>query len=125
MGRILQLHHPPPLPPPVNFFAMDTPLRDFTVLLREIHAAALAAVEPGRVLTTALDKDALPDRPPHILALGKAAPAMALAAIEWLAKHKVEPAGGVVLGAVPSLAPHPKLRTHHGDHPEPAKHSAQ
>lgn len=104
---------------------MDTPLRDFTVLLREIHAAALAAVEPGRVLTTALDKGALPDRPPHILALGKAAPAMALAAVEWLAKHKIEPAGGVVLGAVPSLAPHPKLRTHHGDHPEPAKHSAQ
>ena len=104
---------------------MKSPDLDLPERLREIHAAALAAVEPGRVLTTALDRSPPPDRAPHILALGKAAPAMALAAVEWLARHKMEPAGGAVLGAVPSLAPHPRLRTHHGDHPEPSTHSAQ
>ncbi|HVX88987.1 MAG TPA: DUF4147 domain-containing protein, partial [Gemmatimonadales bacterium] len=104
---------------------MKSPDQDLPALLRTIHAAALAAVEPGRVLTAALDKLGPPDRPPHILALGKAAPAMGLAAVEWLARHKIEPVGGVILGAVPCLAPHPRLRTHHGDHPEPSTHSAQ
>lgn len=104
---------------------MKSPVLDLPALLHQIHAAALAAVEPGRVLTVALDKSGPPDRAPHILALGKAAPAMALAAVAWLARHNLEPAGGVVLGAVPGLPPHPDLRTHHGDHPEPSTHSAQ
>ncbi|HWA41214.1 MAG TPA: DUF4147 domain-containing protein, partial [Gemmatimonadales bacterium] len=102
-----------------------SPGHDLPTLLRTIHAAALAAVEPGRVLRHALDQSGPPDRPPHILALGKAAPAMALAAVEWLATHQIEPAGGVILGAVPCLAPHPRIRSHHGDHPEPSTHSAQ
>jgi glycerate-2-kinase len=97
---------------------------DLPTLLRELYAAALAAVEPGAVLTTALDRIKTPDRSPHILALGKAAPAMALAATNWLGKRHLTPAGGVVIGAAPSAAPHPALRTHHGDHPEPRAHSA-
>src|ERR1041385_3895828 len=104
---------------------MNPSTRDLPELLRDLHAAALAAVEPGMVLTTALDQGPLPDRNPHLLALGKAAPAMARAAVEWLGKRHLAPAGGVVLGAAPSATPHPALRTHHGDHPEPRAHSAQ
>ena len=104
---------------------MNSPDSDLTALLRDLHRAALAAVEPGHALTTALDKHAPPDRSPHILALGKAAPAMARAAVDWLGKHHLAPAGGVVLGAAPSTSPHPLLATHHGDHPEPRTHSAQ
>src|ERR1043165_5319402 len=63
---------------------MNPSTRDLPELLRDLHAAALAAVEPGMVLTTALDQGPLPDRNPHLLAIGKAAPAMARAAVEWL-----------------------------------------
>lgn len=103
---------------------MKSPDLDLPTLLRDLHAAALAAVEPGAVLTAALDRGKTPDRSPHILALGKAAPAMALAATAWLIKRHVAPAGGLVVGAAPSASPHPALRTHHGDHPEPRADSA-
>lgn len=103
---------------------MNPPDQDLPRLLRDLHTAALAAVEPGKVLTAALDQGPVPDRSPHILALGKAASAMAVAAVEWLGKRHLAPAGGVVLGAAPSAAPHPLLKTHHGDHPEPRAHSA-
>ena len=105
--------------PPTNI-----PAPDLTELLRDLYDAALAAVEPGLALTHALDKGGRPDRSPHLFALGKAAPAMARAAVEWLGKHHLAPAGGVVLGAAPSASPHPLLQTHHGDHPEPRTHSA-
>ena len=97
---------------------------DLPDLLRDLHAAALAAVEPGAVLTAALDRGKTPDRSPHILALGKAAPAMARAATDWLGKRHLAPAGGLVIGAASSAAPHPALRTELGDHPEPRTRSA-
>lgn len=103
---------------------MKVPDPDLPALLREFHHAALAAVEPGAVLTTALDRRPLPDRAPHILSLGKAAPAMARAAVDWLGKRHLTPAGGLIIGAAPSATLHPSLRTHHGDHPEPHRHSA-
>ncbi|MEO6068623.1 MAG: DUF4147 domain-containing protein [Gemmatimonadota bacterium] len=102
---------------------MKGPDQDLPTLLRALHAAALAAVEPGAVLTAALDRAALPARAPHILALGKAAPAMAHAATNWLVKRNLAPAGGLIIGAAPSATPHPALRTHHGDHPVPHQHS--
>ena len=108
----------------ISSSAMKAPELDLPTLLRDLYAAALAAVEPGAILTAALDRAKTPDRSPHILALGKAAPAMALAATNWLGKRHLTPAGGAVIGAAPSASPHPALRTHHGDHPEPRAHSA-
>jgi glycerate 2-kinase len=103
---------------------MKSPAHDLPTLLRDLYGAALAAVEPETVLKGALDQGKTPDRSPHILSLGKAAPAMARAAVEWLGKRHLSPAGGLVIGAAPSAPPHPALRSHHGDHPEPFAHSA-
>src|SRR5262249_34299240 len=75
--------------------------------------------------TAALDRGPVPDRSPHLLALGKAAPAMANAAAHWLGKRHLTPAGGVIIGATPCAAPHPLMKCGHGDHPEPRAHSAQ
>jgi hydroxypyruvate reductase len=103
---------------------MNTPPDDLPTHLRALYQAAVAAVEPGAVLRAALDRAPRPDRAPHVIALGKAAPAMARAAVEWLAAHGMAPAGGVVVGAEPSTAPHPALTAAHGDHPEPGDDSA-
>lgn len=90
-----------------------------------MYEAALVAVEPGAVLTAALARGPVPDRSPHLLALGKAAPAMANAAATWLGKRHLTPAGGIVVGATPCASPHALMTSTHGDHPEPRAHSAQ
>ena len=104
---------------------MPTPHPDLPELLKDIFDAALAAVEPGGVLTMRLERHPVPDRLPHILALGKAAPAMARGAVDWLKGHKMAPAGGIIIGAAESTSPHVMLRATHGDHPEPREHSAR
>jgi glycerate 2-kinase len=104
---------------------MSAPTPDLPKLLRDIFDAALAAVEPGGVLTMRLEQHPLPDRPPHILALGKAAPAMARGAVDWLKGHKLAPAGGVIVGPADAASPHVMLRAVHGDHPEPRENSAR
>ncbi len=104
---------------------MTTPSPDLPKLLHDIFGAALAAVEPGGVLTMQLEQHPVPTRPPHILALGKAAPAMARGAVDWLKGHKLAPAGGVIVGPVPGTSPHVMLREVHGDHPEPRENSAR
>ena len=104
---------------------MPTPPPDLPTLLQDIFDAALAAVEPGGVLTMRLERHPIPDRPPHIIALGKAAPAMARGAVDWLKGHKMAPASGIIVGAAPTPSPHTMLRAVHGDHPEPRENSAR
>jgi len=102
----------PPLPHPA------TP-PDTARLLTELYAVATAAVDPGPALRRRLEAAGPPPRPPHILALGKAALPMARAALEALAGWGVEPAGGLVVAPSPAPPPHPRLPLIVGDHPEP------
>jgi hydroxypyruvate reductase len=76
-------------------------------------------VNPGPALAHRLA--ALPaDGPaPWIIALGKAALPMALAAVETLAARGLEPVGGLIVPPAAADSPHPRLRVFPGDHPEP------
>lgn len=60
-----------------------------------------------------------PLKPVWILALGKAALAMAQAAVEALRKRGSDPAGGVIVAPATGLSPSPFLEVVVGDHPEP------
>ena len=88
-------------------------------IVRELFDAALAAVEPRAALTRALAAHAAPASGPHIIAVGKAATAMAEAAAAALAADGLHPAGGIVVaaeGAPRSVGPLSYLS---GDHPIP------
>src|SRR5207247_8128738 len=89
-----------------------------------LFRAALAAVEPDQVLTGALLRAPPPSDRVWILALGKAGPAMARAAVRHLALLDVPLAGGVVVSPEPQDPPHPRLRGLTGDHPLPGVRSA-
>lgn len=93
---------------------------DPRALLTELYWAAVTAAAPGPALRTALDQHAASlDHPIHLLALGKAAHPMAVAAVEWLAARGREPAGGLLVVPEPAAAPHPALAVAVGDHPQP------
>jgi hydroxypyruvate reductase len=100
--------------------------------LLDVFTAALAAVSPDRLTPAALDRSPPPDRPTHIIALGKAAPGMAHAAAAWLAERGLEIAGGVVVHAggpkpdprsAATVRGHPRLWSLAGDHPVPGRRS--
>lgn len=97
---------------------------DLIYLLRECYRAAVAAVDPDPVLARVLESEPVgPDSRVHVLALGKAAPAMARAALRTLRRRGVHPAGGLLV-TVPELAPpNPGLPVAFGDHPVPDQHS--
>lgn len=98
----------------------DTLPTDPRALLTELYWAAVTAAAPGPALRAALDQHAASlDHPIHLLALGKAAHPMAVAAVEWLAARGREPAGGLLVVPEPSAAPHPALAVAVGDHPQP------
>jgi hydroxypyruvate reductase len=59
-----------------------------------------------------------------IVALGKAAAAMAAGAAAALAEQGREPVGGVIVGPATEPPPHPSIRVVVGDHPIPAAQSA-
>lgn len=83
---------------------------------------ALAAVEPGLLTRRALDPLPPPAGPWHLVAVGKGAVAMALAAETWGAAAPL--AGGIVV--CHHTGPlHPATRTVEGDHPLPGAASAQ
>lgn len=86
--------------------------------MRAIARAALAAVEPSLLVERALGRDPLPPGPIRLLAVGKAAAAMALGAMRTIGDRV---ASGLVIGPsdppVSTLAP--PLRFIRGDHPVP------
>ena len=94
-------------------------------LLLDLYSAALRAADPGTAVLGELAVRPLPSRAPvHIVALGKAAPGMAGAALSALAASRHPFAGGVVIapeGAPASVL----LPTFSGDHPRPGPESAR
>lgn len=95
-------------------------------LLLGMFDSAIRAVEPGRALAAALDEDAPPAAGrTWIVALGKAAPALAAGAVAWLADRGLEPAGGVIVSHEPATQPHPSLAGVTGDHPLPGPRSRE
>src|ERR1700710_2402304 len=72
---------------------------DSRMALVQLYWAAVRAVAPGPALTTALERVAkeIGPKPVWIIAIGKAANPMAIAAVDFLAAHRLEPAGGVIV----------------------------
>lgn len=105
-------------------------MSDVATTLRECYEAALAAADPARVVRDGLRThevalEVVRDRPHWIIALGKAAPAMAGAAVAHLAEGGRTIAGGLVVGAHASESPHPSIEALVGDHPVPGVRSAR
>ncbi|MBC7842508.1 MAG: DUF4147 domain-containing protein [Gemmatimonadaceae bacterium] len=100
-----------------------SPPRQF---LDTLYRDTIAALHPGRAVAEALDaRHARNGRgaPVHLLGLGKAAPAMCAAALQWHAEHQRAVDGGVCIahdtGGI-SIAPLPMII---GDHPVPSTRS--
>lgn len=89
-----------------------------TDLLSRLYRAGVAAAAPGPALAAALQRIGVPKRPVWILAVGKAAAAMAWAAADHLSARSLAPAGGVVVAPEPREIP-PGLELVVGDHPFP------
>jgi hydroxypyruvate reductase len=90
-------------------------------LLSQLYAIATAAVDPGPALARRLRTlRPVGNRPPWVIALGKAALPMAQAAVATLRERGLDPAGGLVVAPAPAPAPHPAIPVVVGDHPEPA-----
>ena len=93
-------------------------------LLTTLYEAAVAAVAPAPLVSTALaDLDARHDQRFWVFAFGKAAPAMAQGAVAALRRSLYTIAGGVVVGAEPSASPFSTIRSALGDHPLPGNDS--
>lgn len=87
------------------------------------EAAVSGAIPETAVQHAVTALDLPPASPVRIIALGKAAQAMATGALSALAATGREPASGVVVGPEPAPAPHPSLVALAGDHPVPAQAS--
>jgi hydroxypyruvate reductase len=89
-----------------------------------VHAAAVAGVDPKRATRNAvLARLGASPAPIWIIALGKAAVAMAQAACDVLEMHNAEPAGGIIVAPEVAESPHPRIEVLEGDHPVPAARS--
>jgi glycerate 2-kinase len=105
--------------------------RDAAADLRGCFTAALAAADPSRVVRDGLRAREVAlelgrDRPLWIIAVGKAAPAMAGAALSHFAASGRTVAGGIVVGLEPSAVPDAPaaLELLVGDHPVPGIRSS-
>lgn len=94
-------------------------------LLLSLFDAAVAGADPRPAVLDALRREP-PDgtRLVHVIALGKAAHAMARAAVEALGAQGIEPASGLVVAPFDGGTPHPRLAVVVGDHPVPGEASA-
>ncbi|MBK5187102.1 MAG: DUF4147 domain-containing protein [Gemmatimonadaceae bacterium] len=98
---------------------------DARMALVQLYWAAVRAVAPGPALVAALDRISkdIGQRPIWIIAIGKAANPMAIAAVDFLAAPKLEPAGGVIVAPRVLPTPHPRIAFVAGDHPLPGARS--
>jgi hydroxypyruvate reductase len=87
------------------------------------YRAAIEAAMPGPAVERALSESGPPEARPWILAIGKAAAAMARAAAAFLARQGLLPAGGLVVTAAPAAVNGLDLVV--GDHPFPGPGSAR
>jgi hydroxypyruvate reductase len=89
-----------------------------------IHAAAVRGVDPRSATRHALSTRLVAASSPFwIIALGKAARAMAEAAVEELRLHDAEPEGGIIVAPDAGAPPHERLLAVAGDHPVPSTNS--
>ncbi len=93
-------------------------------LLESWFGAAVARVEGGEALRRALRSQPVPTSPPSIIAIGKAAPAMARAAAHWLESNDLAPAPGVVISNLDAEPPSEAFQMFRGDHPSPGPGSS-
>lgn len=98
---------------------------DSRMALVQLYWAAVRAVAPGPALTAALEhiSNEMGQRRISIIAIGKAANPMAIAAVDFMRNHKLEPAGGVIVAPRQLSSPHPRIHFVTGDHPLPGTHS--
>jgi glycerate 2-kinase len=97
------------------------------------YDAALDAADPARAVRDGLAAREVAlelgrDRPHWIIALGKAAPAMAEAAFAHCAEHELSVAGGLVIAATKATTPAKSIEMVVGDHPVPgvrSRHAAE
>ncbi|MBC7788927.1 MAG: DUF4147 domain-containing protein [Anaerolineae bacterium] len=106
---------------------------DARALLTELYYSAVRAAAPGPAVEAALTANRGGNERPWIIALGKAAHPMASAAVRFLERAGLEPAGGIIVApaeeslnqvsASTSRSPHPNITISTGDHPEPGGRS--
>ena len=88
-----------------------------------LYDAAVGAADPSPLTTDAVHSLSLEGRQRvRLFSLGKAAQAMAVAAVEALRDSGCELAGGVIVAAG-GASPHPRLVALNGDHPLPGPRS--
>ncbi len=92
-------------------------------VLRHCYAAALNAVEPSRAMARALAGTVPSAQPIYLISAGNAATGMARGLVTWLAGHRREPAGGLIVAPEGCSSPHPALTIMLGDHPLPGERS--
>ena len=103
---------------------------DLAARARGIYAAAVAAADPAAFVRSALAGALAPNAPDArrwhwIIAIGKAAPAMAGAAVAMCAAGSRAVAGGLVVGAAEVARVDAGLEYLAGDHPVPGARSAR
>jgi glycerate 2-kinase len=92
-------------------------------LLERCFAAAVAGVNPERATRDAVHLAVSGTRPVHIIAVGKAAHAMAAGAVHSLSERGMQTVGGVIVAPADQPSPAPTLIVHVGDHPVPGARS--
>jgi hydroxypyruvate reductase len=93
-------------------------------LLIDLYDAAVAGAAPGPLTTAALrDLELRPEQRLWLYALGKAAPAMAAAAVAVLQRALHTVTAGVVVAPEIAPSPHPTITSLAGDHPLPGQRS--
>jgi hydroxypyruvate reductase len=118
----------PRLRPGRFFFRMSDPREPELLTARElaiaIHAAGVKGVDPRAATRAAISARLTSAAPPFwILALGKAAGAMADAALQVLREHGTDAEGGIVVAPESVPSPHPHVTVVAGDHPVPSINS--
>lgn len=99
--------------------------RDLRAALEDVYHQVIERIDAGRALRRALHGAAdAPREPVHIIAVGKAASAMAQAAADWLRHQNIEPAQSLVIGprGTPSAIGFDVVA---GDHPLPGAGSLE
>ena len=102
-------------------------IRTGTVTVRDLFSASLIAADPtaftARAVRLRIPADGNGARPVWVIALGKAAPAMARAAVHELMQRNCVIAGGLVIAPEVVKPAHPSLVSVAGDHPLPGANS--
>src|SRR5689334_6600904 len=89
-----------------------------------IHAAAVAGVDPRAATSRAVaTRLAAVAQPIWVIAVGKAAMAMAAAACATFRAQDRRPEGGVIVAPEMADSPDPRLTVAEGDHPVPSTRS--